>query len=135
MVKADPEADASDGKTSSRLAHACARAEDTNRREGQKRQRSTNDMKLRGGRGFNSLVRSRPATAPVLMRGFFLLAETFDYFPEIKHFKPLASKFLRRNKADRSAGYSFRVFIFRPSLLGSRGGKTSRNSRGGGGVP
>src|SRR5581483_5295973 len=33
-----------------------------------------------GGRGFKSLERSLPATAPGLMRRFFSGAETFDFF-------------------------------------------------------
>src|ERR1700733_4629993 len=112
MAKADSKSDASDGQTSSRLAHACARAEDANRRESQKRQRSANNMVLRWGRGFNSLERSRPATAPILMRRFFSWPQTFDFFKRNQVFQTLDSKFLRRNKADRLVSHRFRAFIF-----------------------
>lgn len=84
-----------------------------------------------GGRGFNSLRSSCPATAPTLTQRFFLGTRTFDYFPEIKDFKHLASKFLRQNKVDRLAGHSFRAFIFHqpPGAVVSE--KLSRNSGGG----
>ena len=132
MAKADPEPDASDGKTNSRLAHACARAEDANRREGQKRQRSANDMKLRGGRGFNSFRSSCPATAPILMRRFFSWPELLIFFKRNQVFQTLDSKFLRRNKADRSASHCVRVFIFSPGPGQSRP-KICREIPGGGG--
>ena len=47
-----------------------------------------------GGRGFNSSRRSRPATAPILMRRFFSCAKTFDYFSGNQTIKPRSPKIM-----------------------------------------
>jgi hypothetical protein len=73
----------------------------------------TGEILPSGGRGFNSLRSGCPATAPTLMRRFFLVAKTFDFFKRNQVFQTLDGKFLRRNKADRSVSHRFRAFIFR----------------------
>lgn len=66
-----------------------------------------------GGRGFNSSWRSRPATAPILMQGFFSRAETFEYFSENQHSNVDRGNFCWRNKAVQQPGLSLSSIIFR----------------------
>jgi hypothetical protein len=72
----------------------------------------TGEIHPAGGRGFISLRSGCPATAPILMRRFFSWLQTFDFFKRNQVFQTLDSKFLRRNKADRSVSHRFRAFIF-----------------------
>jgi hypothetical protein len=51
------------------------------------------------GRGFNSLERTRPATASTLMRRFFLVPESLKNFPGIKKSNLGRGRLCRRNKA------------------------------------
>jgi hypothetical protein len=72
----------------------------------------TGELLPAGGRGFNSLRRGCPATAPTLMRRFFFGPKLLIFFKRNQVFQTLDSKFLRRNKADRSASHRVRPFIF-----------------------
>ena len=92
------QADTSDGKIDSGLA--CARA------GGAKRIRSQTcrNVIIDGGvGGFNFLRSSCPATAPTLMRRFFLRAETFDFFQKKSSFSNARQQILS-TKQGRSVG-------------------------------
>jgi hypothetical protein len=87
-----------------------------------------------GGRGFKSLERSHPATAPTLMRRFFLAPKLLIFSKEIKLFKRAwPNSFDRTRPVDR-VGPRLRPFIFpaRSGAIASE--KLSRNSRGGRGA-
>src|SRR5258708_5488520 len=47
-----------------------------------------------GGRGFNSLERGHPATAPTVMQGFFSGAKTFELFSRNQTIKRRSRQFL-----------------------------------------
>jgi hypothetical protein len=64
---------------------------------------------LEGGRGFISLQRGNPATAPDLMRRFFSRARTFDYFSGNQKNQTANLQFAQANQSGldiRSALYS-----------------------------
>ena len=103
-------ADTSDGKVDSTLACAHARAGHIDRRFGRMRQRST---PVGGGRGFNSSRRGRPATAPGLMRRFFLLPKLLISFPEIKHSNVDPGDFSKEFKGSQPGHLPIPRFIFR----------------------
>ena len=86
------------------------------------------------GRGFISLERSRPATAPTLMRRFFFWPKLLIFFKRNQVFQTLDSKFLQRNKADRSGWLPLSSIYFPTGRWAIAPEKLSRNYRGGGGT-
>jgi hypothetical protein len=121
--------DASDGKLDSRLACAYARAGSTNRMYGQTRQYG---KAAGGGRGFISLERGCPITAPTLMRRFFLGPEVLNFFPEFKHSNALGSDLCKQKQCSPSARAMASGHLFsRRGQADQPSEKLSRNSRGG----
>lgn len=86
-----------------------------------------------GGRGFNSLRSSCPATAPTLMRRFFSWPQTFDFFQEKSSFSNPRQQ-IPSTKQGRSVGQPQISSIYFPT--GSRR-SLSKNCReiARGGVP
>jgi hypothetical protein len=79
-----------------------------------------------GGKGFLSLARGRPATAPDLMRRFFSAAKTFDYFSRIQKFKRQTHNLLRQINGARPSRRRLAGFIF---LKPRRGVKPAKKCR------
>lgn len=131
MAKAELESDASDRKMNSRLAHACARAKEANRTEGQKRQRSANKMKLRGGRGFNSFGEAVQQPHLPSRADFFLGPKNLIFFKNNQVFQTCARRFLRQNKA-RTAGRPLDLTIYFHSLQRDQFPKNVAKFPGGG---
>lgn len=112
MAKTASKSDASDRKPNSRLAHARVRAEDVYRKEGQKRQRSVDNMRLRWGRGFKSCEGSVPASANGLTHRFFSWSQILIFFKINQVFRSPGGKFVRQNKGSRSSQISFSSIYF-----------------------
>ena len=90
-------------------------------------------LSSRGGRGFNSFRRSCPATAPILMRRFFLRAETFDFFQKKSSFSN-ARQQIPSTKQGRSVGQPRISSIYFPTGFGRSLSKNCREIPGGRGA-
>jgi hypothetical protein len=89
----------------------------------------------RGGRGFISLERGRPATAPTLMRRVFLGPASFEFFSKNQTIKRRRRPFVQAKQCSPGIRAMASGHLFsRRGQAEKPSEKLSRNSRGGGGV-